>query len=98
MATHSGEETAQTWEQHWRAGVDKSITELTKQQNDTALILDRVSGRLSVLEGKPAETRQWFQAFTSGGGCLYMLISLGVMIVFDLITIGVSVGLTLALR
>ena len=71
---NSGEETAQTWEQHWRAGVDKSITELTKQQNDTALILDRVSGRLSVLEGKPAETRQWFATFTQGGGCLAAVI------------------------
>jgi len=47
---------------------------------------------------QPAETRATLNTLFSGGGCLYMLLALGVMIVFDLLTIGVSVALTLAIR
>lgn len=50
------------------------------------------------IAGQPAEARAWFETFTSGGGCLYMVIALVVVIVFNLITIGVSVGLALTLR
>lgn len=50
------------------------------------------------IAAQPAERRAWFEMFTQGGGCLYMIVALGIMVVFDLITIGVSVGLALALR
>lgn len=50
------------------------------------------------IAAQPAEAREWFSAFTQGGGCLYMVIALVVVIVFNLITIGVSVGLALTLR
>ena len=47
---------------------------------------------------QPEQTRATLNTIFSGGGCLYMLIALSVMVVFDLITIGVSVALTLAIR
>ena len=50
------------------------------------------------LKAQPSETRATLNTIFSGGGCLYMLIALSVMVVFDLITIGVSVALTLAIR
>lgn len=50
------------------------------------------------LAARPGETRATLNTIFSGGGCLYMVIALAVMIVFQLITIGVSIGLTLALR
>ena len=50
------------------------------------------------LKAQPSETRATLNTIFSGGGCLYMLIALTVMVVFDLITIGVSVALTLAIR
>ena len=50
------------------------------------------------LAGRPSETRATLNTIFSGGGCLYMVIALIVVIVFDLITIAVSVGLALALR
>ena len=64
--------------------------------------VDRLERDVRSLEtriaGQPAEARAWFETFTSGGGCLYMVIALIVVIVFNLITIGVSVGLALTLR
>ena len=94
----AGEDTAHEWEARWREGVDRNIATLTTNQQHITLSLEGVSSRLQILEGKPAETRQWFQMFTSGGGCLYMLLAFAAMIVLNLITIGVSVILTLALR
>src|SRR6185437_552007 len=50
------------------------------------------------MAAQPEQTRATLNTLFSGGGCLYMVLALGVMIVFDLLTIGVSVALTLAIR
>lgn len=50
------------------------------------------------LAAQPEQTRATLNTLMNGGGCLYMLIALAVVIVFNLITIGVSVALTLAIR
>ena len=50
------------------------------------------------LKAQPSETRATLNTIFSGGGCLYMVLGFAAMIIFQLLTIGVSVALTLALR
>jgi hypothetical protein len=72
MAT--GGDEAESWEQRWRDSVGDSIKALTASQQQTAILLERITTRLTVLEEKPGETRQWFATFTQGGGCLAAVI------------------------
>lgn len=57
-----------------------------------------VSAISTQLKQQPEQTRATLNTIFSGGGCLYMAIALFVMVVFDLVTVGVSVGLALLLR
>jgi len=50
------------------------------------------------LKAQPEQTRATLNTLMSGGGCLYMMLAFAAMIAFQLIGIGVSVGLTLLLR
>ena len=60
--------------------------------------LDERPPDIAILDQPLGERHLARGSVASGGGCLYMLIALSVMVVFDLITIGVSVALTLAIR
>src|SRR5690242_18243661 len=50
------------------------------------------------MAAQPEQTRATLNTLFSGGGCLYMIVALCVMVLFDVVTIGVSVGLTLLMR
>jgi hypothetical protein len=54
-----------------------------------------VEGRLAKA---PAETRAWMNTAFSGGGCVYMIVGLIVVVVMQLMSIGASVLIALALR
>ena len=67
------------------------VSRVTRIEADVAAINTQ-------LKAQPSETRATLNTIFSGGGCLYMVLGFAAMIIFQLLTIGVSVALTLALR
>lgn len=80
-------DTAHDWEEKWRAGLDNSISALSDQQQQTAIVLERILNRLDNLEKRPGEARRWFATANQGAATLIALISLCVSTLGAFVTI-----------
>lgn len=73
------------WERDWRKGVDTTLKELTKQQSDTAVILERVSTELKEMRNGPKEARAWFSTANAGIGTILSVIAITVSILLTIL-------------
>lgn len=73
------------WQRDWRDGVNESIKALTDQQHETALVMERILGRLADLEKRPSEARALFGVANQGLGSLLGVGALLVAIVSTLL-------------
>ena len=80
--TSGKRDTAIDWERDWRWGVNDSIAALTESQQKTALILEQVMNRLTVVEQRPVRERAWLNTSNQSratliamGGFLFAVIT-----------------------
>lgn len=66
-------DSVEDWERDWRLNVNSTMKRLSDQAQQTAVIIERLTNRLEVIEQRPTERRAFFSAANQSVGTLIAL-------------------------